>query len=110
MTAKELRIPRERTLFGISAVFSAVVWLALSISLIGILYAALIGLFVLCAHCMLMAHLMGNGVRIGPRQLPDLWARVDAAARKLGLAGAPEAYVVQSGGILNAFATKILSR
>jgi Zn-dependent protease with chaperone function len=110
MTAKELRIPRERTLFGISAIFSAVVWLALSISLIGILYAALIGLFVLCAHCMLMAHLMGNGVRIGPKQLPDLWARVDAASRKLGLAATPEAYVVQSGGILNAFATKILSR
>jgi hypothetical protein len=86
MTAKELRIPRERTLFGISAVFSAIVWLALTISLIGILYAALIGLFVLCAHCMLMAHLTGNGVRIGPKQLPELWARVDAAARKLGLA------------------------
>ena len=110
MTAKELRTPREQTLFILSAIFSAVVWLLLTISLIGILYAAFIGVIILCAHCLLMAHLLGNGVRIGPKQLPDLSARVDAAARKLGLEKTPEAYVVQSGGLLNAFATKILSR
>jgi len=65
---------------------------------------------VLIAHCLLMAHITGNGVRVGPRQLPELWARIENAAHKLGLERVPEAYVVQSGGVLNAFATKILSR
>jgi Zn-dependent protease with chaperone function len=110
MTAKELRTSRERTLFGISAAFSALVWLALVVTVVGALYGLLIATFVLIAHCLLMAHLTGNGVRIGPRQLPDLHARIDTAAKKLGLGEAPEAYVVQSGGILNAFATKILAR
>jgi Zn-dependent protease with chaperone function len=110
MSAKELRTSRERTLFGISAVFSTVVWLALIVSVVGALYGVFIALFVLIAHCLLLAHLIGNGVRIGPRQLPDLHARIEAAAAKLGLGAAPEAYIVQSGGLLNAFATKILSR
>jgi Zn-dependent protease with chaperone function len=110
MRAKELRTSREKALFLISVVFSTVVWLVLLITIIGIVYGALIGLGVLIAHCLLMAHITGNGVRVGPRQLPDLAARIDAAARKLGLEKAPEAYVVQAGGILNAFATKILSR
>jgi Zn-dependent protease with chaperone function len=110
MSAKELRTSRERTLFVISAVFSTVVWLVLLVSVVGILYGALVSLFVLIAHCLLMAHITGNGVRIGPRQLPELMQRIESAAHKLGLERAPEAYVVQSGGILNAFATKILSR
>lgn len=109
-SAKALRTSREKTLFAISAVFSAIVWLVLVVTVICIVYGALIGLFVLIAHCLVMAHLTGNGVRIGPKQLPDLWARVEAAARRLGLDKVPEAYVVQSGGLLNAFATKILSR
>jgi Zn-dependent protease with chaperone function len=110
MTAKELRTSRERTLFGISAAFSALVWLVLVVTVVGALYGLMIATFVLIAHCLLMAYMTGNGVRIGPRQLPDLHARIDAAAKKLGLGEAPEAYVVQSGGILNAFATKILAR
>jgi Zn-dependent protease with chaperone function len=110
MSAKELRTSRERTLFAISAVFSTLVWLVLLVSIVGILYGALISVFVLCAHCLVMAHITGNGVRIGPRQLPELFARIETASRKLGLDRAPEAYVVQSGGLLNAFATKILSR
>jgi Zn-dependent protease with chaperone function len=109
MLAKELRIPRERTLFVLAVVFSSIIWLLLTISLFGI-GVVFIALALLVGHCLLMAHVLGNGVRVGPQQLPELWARIETASRKLGMDKPPEAYVLQSGGLLNAFATKILSR
>jgi Zn-dependent protease with chaperone function len=110
MLARELRTSRERTLFAISAIFSAIVWLALLISIVGILYGLILGAVALVVHCLFLAHVIGNGVRVGPRQLPDLMRRIEAAAHKLGMDRVPEAYLLQAGGLLNAFATKILSR
>ena len=110
MLARELRTPRERTLFLMSAIFSLIVWLMLAISVVGIVGSLIFGALALVVHCLFMAHVIGNGVRVGPRQLPDLMRRIEAAAHKLALDRVPEAYVVQAGGLLNAFATKILSR
>jgi Zn-dependent protease with chaperone function len=110
MLARELRTPRERTLFLLSAIFSSIVWLVLLISIVGMVYSLIFGALALAVHCLFMAHVIGNGVRVGPRQLPDLMRRIEAAAHKLGLDRVPEAYLLQAGGLLNAFATKILSR
>jgi len=110
MLAKDLRTPRERTLYAISAVISAAIWLAAAISIVGIAYTIVGALVGWVVHSLFLAHLTGNGVRVGPRQLPDLMRRIEAAAHKLGMDRVPDAYVVQSGGLLNAFATKLLSR
>jgi Zn-dependent protease with chaperone function len=110
MSAMSLRTNRERTLFTIAFVVSLGAWLVLTVTVIGLAYSLLLGLAVLMAHCLLMAHVIGNGVRVSAAQLPDVWAKVQEASRKLGLPRPPEVYVVQAGGILNAFATKILSR
>ncbi|GEJ57356.1 M48 family metallopeptidase [Anaeromyxobacter diazotrophicus] len=105
-----LQLPRERTLFKLGAVFSGLAWTALVVSIVGLLYGALIGLFVLAARALFLAHVRGNGVRVSERQLPEVHASVKAAAERLGLDGAPEVYVVQGGGALNAFATRLFSR
>jgi Zn-dependent protease with chaperone function len=110
MSARELRTKKERTLFGISAAFSAIVWIALTVSVVGIAYSALVAVAVLMAHALLMAHVTGNGVRVSSAQLPEIWTKVQEASRRLGLPKAPEVYIVQHGGVLNAFATKLLSR
>jgi len=110
MTASELRTRKERILFGLSVIVSAIVWIVLAVTVIGIAYSALIGVAVLMAHALLMAHVTGNGVRVTSAQLPEIWAKVVEASKRLGLSGPPEVYVVQHGGVLNAFATKLLSR
>lgn len=110
MSARDLRTKKERVLFGISAVFSAIVWIALTVSVIGIAYSAVVAVAVLMAHALLMAHVTGNGVRVSSAQLPEIWTKVQEASRRLGLQRAPEVYIVQHGGVLNAFATKLLSR
>ena len=110
MLVKDLRTPRERTLFVIAAAISAAVWLALLISIVGIASGIIVALLALVVHRLLMAHVIGNGVRVGPRQLPDLMRRIEAAAHKLGLDRAPETYVLQAGGLLSAFAARLSSR
>jgi Zn-dependent protease with chaperone function len=106
----KLLSPKERPLFVIGVILSSLAWLLVVVSLVGILYGLAIAFFVLVAHALFLAHVRGNGLRVGERQLPELHGRVVAAARQLGLAEVPEVYVLQGGGILNAFATKLLSR
>jgi Zn-dependent protease with chaperone function len=105
-----LRSPKEPTLFAIGVVISVVAWIALALTVVGIFYGALILVFILFAHALFIAHVKGNGVRVSERQLPELYGRVKAAAEKLGMSKVPDVYLLQSGGVLNAFATKLLSR
>lgn len=102
--------PKEKPLFVAGAIFSAVAWLGVAISIVGLFYALAGGLFFLAAHALFLAHVRTNGVRIDERQLPELHARVRAAAGRLGIEALPAIYVIHGGGLLNAFATKLLSR
>jgi Zn-dependent protease with chaperone function len=105
-----LRSPKELPLFVLGLIFSAAVWLAVAISLVGLVYGAFLLAGVLLAQAFFLAQIRGNGVRLSERQLPDLYARVRAAAGRLGLDRVPEVYVIQAGGSLNAFAAKLFSR
>ena len=105
-----LRSPKEAPLFVLGVIASGFFWLAMVVSIVGVLYGAFILAAVLIAHAFFLAHVRGNGVRVSERQLPGLYARVKAAAGRLGMQQIPDIYVIQAGGSLNAFATKLLSR
>ena len=106
----QLRSPKERPLFVFGVVLSTVFWLLIVVSIVGLAYALLIGLAVVFAHALFLAHVRGNGVRVSERQHPELYTRIRAASAKLGLPRTPEVYLLQGGGLLNAFATKLFSR
>jgi Zn-dependent protease with chaperone function/type II secretory pathway pseudopilin PulG len=106
----QLRHPNETPLFVIGAVFSTLVWIALIFSIVGIFYGVIGVVFTLVAHALFLANIKGNGVRVSARQFPELDARCQRAAQALGLQGAPDVYLIQAGGALNAFATKLLTR
>ncbi len=108
--AAELRTSSEKSLFAVGFLLSLVVWVLIVVSIFGLLYGLMIGLFLFIAHALMIAQVKGNGVRISEGQFPDLHRRVSEAARKLGLDKAPDAYVMQAGGLLNAFATKFVGR
>lgn len=110
MLARDLRAPGERTLLVLAAIFSGAVWLAVLISVIGAITIAVLGIVALLVRALFAARVIGNGVRVGPRQLPDLMRRIEAAAYKLGLNRIPKAYVLPVGGLLNTFAIEMLSR
>lgn len=102
------RWPTEIPLLVFLALASAGIWLLLCLSIIGIVYGAMIGLFLFFAHVAFIAHVRGSAVRLGPDQFPELHQRVVELAGKAGLDDPPEAYLMQQGGALNAFATRFL--
>ncbi|MBV9890190.1 MAG: M48 family metallopeptidase [Rhizobacter sp.] len=105
--------PRERTLGAITLVLGLIGWLVVIVGTVGIalVYLLLGFLFYLFAHSALISWLRGNGVLLSAQQLPDLRERFDACCATLGLdAHKPEAYLLQGGGVLNAFATRFLGR
>jgi len=110
MHAASLRLPREKKLFLICFVFSLLAWTALVISIVGLVYGLAIGFFLLAAHAMLIASIKGHAIKLSNQQLPELHTRVREACRALGIAQLPDVYVMQAGGMLNAFATKFLGR
>jgi Zn-dependent protease with chaperone function len=57
-----------------------------------------------------MGSLRGNAVRVTPTQFPVLHRLAATHARTLGMAEVPAVFVLQSGGALNAFATRFLGR
>lgn len=104
--------PREPPLFVLGLIVSGLCWAGLMVGTLGLglVYALLTLGFLLIAHSVFLAVVRGNGVRVGPEQLPDLHRRLGVAAQRLGLQQTPELYLFQSHGVLNAFATKLLSR
>jgi Zn-dependent protease with chaperone function len=110
--------PRERFLYAAMVVVSLMVYGGLllvglsnpdagaTILLYGLMFA-LLGLF---AHGLALGRVRGNAVRVSDRQFPQLHRLAAAHARRLGLTQVPAVYVMESGGLLNAFATRFLGR
>jgi Zn-dependent protease with chaperone function/type II secretory pathway pseudopilin PulG len=108
----ELVYPRENTLGAITLVFGLIGWLLIVVGTLGLaLVYLLFGfLFYVFAHSAFISWLRGNSVLLSQAQLPDLRARFEACCKRLGLDETPEAYLMQGGGALNAFATRFLGR
>src|SRR3954453_2191203 len=88
-------------------VVSIVLWILVVGEMIGIFYAVFFSIFFLLAQVGFIAHLRGSAIKLGPQQMPELYARVVAIASRIGLAKVPDAYLMQAGGSLNALATKL---
>jgi Zn-dependent protease with chaperone function len=75
-----------------------------------VLYALLFALVALFLQGLALGRVRGNAIRVSERQFPQLYRLAAAHARRLGLKHVPSVYVMESGGLLNAFATRFLGR
>lgn len=98
--------PGESLRFALVLLLSLMIWLMLAVSIFGLVYVAFIGLFLFFSHLALVTHIRGSGVKLGPEQFPELHRRVEELSARLGMP-APDAYLMQQGGALNAFAIKL---
>lgn len=102
--------PKERAYFALALIVSAAIYVALLFSAIGITYliaGAILGFLI---QGIFTGQFRGNAVLVSERQFPDVHAQVQSLSSKIGVARPPAVYVVQSGGVLNAFATRFLGR
>ena len=107
---QELVHPRERSLFVVCLVVSVLIYAALAFSRFGIAVVAALVLVRVVLHGWSMGQIRGNAVRVTASQFPDLHRVASELASRLELRSLPAMYVLESGGALNAFATKFLRR
>jgi Zn-dependent protease with chaperone function len=102
----QIPLKKEKDYFTVVAVIAALCWLLVIITIIGPIYGLMIGLFVWLAHGLVIAHLESESVLVTQEQMPGLYATYREVVEKLELKETPPLYIVQSHGLLNAFATR----
>lgn len=110
--------PKEKIYFAIAVLYSILIYLVVAgfilsgsaISGTLIFYLIIIVLGYVIAHGLALGQIRGNGIRVSERQFPELNAMANQHARRLGMDETPDVFVLQSGGVLNAFATRFLGR
>jgi len=104
--------PRERTLATITLILGILVWLVILFGTFGLvlLWALIIFIAYLFAQSAFIAWIKGTALKLSPEQHPDLYERYTGCCDKLSMRQRPDAYIVEGGGLLNAFATRFLGR
>ncbi len=114
---------KENVYFVIKIIFSVLlygviitgIWATFNIDIpemasIYLLYVYLIFLcvFLFLRFGLLIGHLKGNAVKLNEKQFPEIYQNVVKQSEILGLKYVPSVYIMQSGGILNAYASRFL--
>ncbi len=100
------RWPTETLFTWLVGFFAASIWLLLAFTIIGFFYALLIFVAIYLGHIGFIAHIRGSAVKLSPEQFPEIHQAVVNLANRVGFEKIPDAYIMQQGGALNAFATK----
>ena len=74
--------------------------------LVRVVILTVLTLFYWFIHNLTMVSIRKNGVKISEQQFPHFYAQAVTVAEQMNLKEMPDMYVMQSGGILNAFVAK----
>ncbi|EWG10594.1 M48 family metallopeptidase [Cytobacillus firmus] len=102
--------PKENIYFAFVALFSIVSYIFLVFSIIGIVIILTLILVSLLFHGIMVGGIRRNGVRISEKQFPEIYEKAVLTAKEMGLQNLPDIYVIESEGVLNAFATRFFRR
>lgn len=97
---------RENLYFALLLIVSIMVYIAMLISIVGIVILAGIFLFYWFIHNLSMVNIRKNGVKVSEQQFSAFYAQAREVAERMKLKEVPDIYVMQSGGVLNAFAAR----
>lgn len=110
LTLASLTLPKERTYHTWVVIIAVLFWILLAVTIVGAFYGAIIAFFLWMGSGLLAAYLRSEAVRVNEHQLPALHAVFLKTCADLGIQRPPALYVLQSGGLLNAFATRFSGR
>ncbi|WP_121661722.1 M48 family metallopeptidase [Metabacillus litoralis] len=99
----------EDTMFILCVLSTFFLAIYLLLSIVGIIIFLAIAVLSIFSHIISMSHIQLNGVRLRESQFPELYQKVSHLVNKMEMETVPEVYIVESGGLLNAFATKVLA-
>ncbi|WP_108671341.1 M48 family metallopeptidase [Peribacillus acanthi] len=101
---------KESIYFVLTAVFSILTYIFLAVSIIGIVIIAFLLVFSYFIHALHMAYIRRNGVRVSENQFSHIYEKANDLCKEMGLDKRPSIYVLESSGILNAFATRFFGK
>lgn len=114
---------KENLYFAIKAVVSIIIYSLLLLGIVAIfgrdtipvkdvyliiLYIVVFSLALVFRFGLLIGYIRGNAVKVSAFQFPDIYEVVNKQSSQLGLYRVPDVYILQYGGLLNAFATRFL--
>ncbi|MBP2655269.1 MAG: peptidase [Firmicutes bacterium] len=102
--------PKEKFYFKLSLIISILIYLMLVLSIVGIVYIIMGVVIGFIVQGLAVGQIRGNGVRISESQFPEVYKLADQIASKMEIKQMPPVYIIQSGGLLNAFAMRFLGR
>lgn len=100
----------EKSLYIVCLVFSIIAYVSLIISIVGIFYIVIGVLVALFLHGLMMGHVRANGIKLTEQQFPAVYGKARELCEKMEITGIPDIFVLQSNGMLNAFATRLFGR
>ncbi|WP_214779388.1 M48 family metallopeptidase [Exiguobacterium sp. s22] len=106
---------REKLYFSLlvaASVLVLILGIALTIVSFG-LFLWIIGTMValsLFTHWIQIGYIRTNGVKVTPRQFTELHELVQRVGTEMGIRLLPDVYILQAGGLLNAFATRFFQK
>ncbi|MBU8596464.1 hypothetical protein CHH78_09160 [Shouchella clausii] len=106
MNESAIQSPRETPYFVICLLFSILVYILAVISVIGIGIVLAVFAILYVTQLLAIGSIRGNGVRIHEHQFGDVYERVVAISKKMGIEKVPDVFVVEAEGLMNAFATR----
>ena len=118
VSPRQLINSRERILYAVMVVVSLLVYAGLALAGLAdpkvgasiLMYALLFAFVAFFAQGLALGRIRGNAVKVSERQFPQLHRLAASHAQRLGLKRVPDVYVMESGGLLNAFATRFGGR
>lgn len=116
---QKLRHPAEIPLFVVCILVSLFIYITLMMA--PILFPDKIGveyLFVVPAAIVFLSFISGqtyggmkaNAVKLSEKQLPEFYEMIKRLSRELNLNDVPDAFLIQEGGVINSFATRLYFR
>ncbi|MEL7648117.1 MAG: ankyrin repeat domain-containing protein [Sedimentibacter sp.] len=106
MTLKKLIHKDEQRYFVLALIISIIIYVSLLFYIEGLAVLLLLTLVSLFSNGLMLGRIRTNGIRLSTNQFPEVYEKVLELCSTMEIRSIPEIYVVESGGILNAFAAK----
>jgi len=103
---KQLIYKNEKRYFILSLIASIIVYGIILFNIPLLIYLVFVAIILTLTNGVMNARIRLNGVRISQQQMPEIYEEVEKLCSAMAIHKVPDVYVIESGGVLNAFATK----
>jgi len=101
---------KEIRYFWLVSIVGIISYILFALSIVGIVILLVLMLMSFFLNALMIGNIRTNGVKLSANQFPEVYRKAEELCEKMEIAKVPDIYVIQSGGILNAFATRFFGR